>query len=92
MDYEQLQWAVQKLGLLSRSSQADLKREYKQLSKKHHPDLGGDAEEFAQINKAYHIVKEYMEGFRFVFDYEEFRRQYPHLGQPDWLAGKGEKK
>ena len=30
-----------------------LKRHYRKLSLKHHPDRGGDAEEFKKINEAY---------------------------------------
>ena len=32
-------------------------KNYKQLAKKHHPDLGGDAEMFKKINNAHKILK-----------------------------------
>ena len=33
-----------------------LRRAYLRLSKRHHPDRGGDAEMFALINEAYHAL------------------------------------
>ncbi len=92
MTYEELQWAVKTLNLLSKSSMDDLKREYRELSLRHHPDRGGDPEEFARINKAYTIVKEYMESFRFIFDEYEFKRQYSFMNhsQSQWLSTEGE--
>ena len=39
-------------------SKEDIKRSYKRLSKKHHPDLGGDKEKFVKINDARIILEE----------------------------------
>lgn len=86
MEYEDLQWAVNTLGLLRKSSYSDLKNEYKRLSKIHHPDRGGDAQKFQEINEAYSIVKKYMESFRFLFDEQEFKKQYPQLQNELWIA------
>jgi len=41
------------LGVAENSSQADIKKAFRKLSLKHHPDRGGDAEEFKKINEAY---------------------------------------
>ena len=41
------------LGLNSNSSETDIKRKYKQLILKHHPDKGGDVKKFQTIQKAY---------------------------------------
>ena len=86
MTFKDLKWAQETLGLLSKSSYNDLKKEYKELSKKYHPDLGGDAQKFQEINKAYVILKEYMEGFRYVLDEEEFKKQHPQLQSELWIA------
>jgi len=86
MNYEDLKWAKETLGLLSKSSYDDLKKEYKELSKIHHPDLGGDAKKFQEINKAYLILKEYMERFRYILDEDEFKKQYPQLQSELWIA------
>ena len=41
------------LGVSENSSQGDIKKAFRKLSLKHHPDRGGDAEEFKKINEAY---------------------------------------
>jgi DnaJ-class molecular chaperone len=43
----------QTLGLEPGSSQEDIKKAYRRLASKHHPDRGGDAEEFKKIQEAY---------------------------------------
>ncbi len=42
-----------------------------------HPDCGGNKETMAQINRAYEILKNYMEDFKFTFSDEEIAKQYP---------------
>ena len=44
------------LGVPESSSQDDIKKAYRKLSLKHHPDRGGDAEQFKKINEAYSIL------------------------------------
>ncbi len=39
----------------------------------------GDTKRFQEIQKAYKIITEYMDNFRFVFDEEEFKKQNPIL-------------
>ena len=41
------------LGVNEKSSQGEIKKAFRKLSLKHHPDRGGDAEEFKKINEAY---------------------------------------
>ena len=41
------------LGLNANATKQDVKRAYRSLSKKHHPDAGGKQENFVKINKAY---------------------------------------
>ena len=41
------------LGVNLNSSQGEIKSTSRILSLKHHPDRGGDAEEFKKINEAY---------------------------------------
>lgn len=38
------------------ATEADIKRAYKKLALKHHPDRGGDKEKFQEIQKAYDIL------------------------------------
>ena len=56
----------------------EIKESYKRLSKKYHPDFyKGDSGKIVQINRAYEVLKEYIENFRYSFDEDEIRKQYP---------------
>lgn len=44
------------LGLSPGASKDDLKRAYRRLANEHHPDKGGNAETFKEINKAYGLL------------------------------------
>ena len=38
------------------ASEADIKRAYRRLAVKHHPDKGGDPEKFKEITRAYEVL------------------------------------
>jgi len=44
------------LGVSRNASEKELKKAYKTKSMKHHPDRGGDEEEFKKINEAYTVL------------------------------------
>jgi len=46
------------LGVNKNSPPEDIKKAYKQLAMKHHPDHGGDGNQFAKINEAYETLKD----------------------------------
>lgn len=46
------------LGVEKTASTLEIKIAYKQLSKKHHPDKGGDQETFQEIAEAYEVLKD----------------------------------
>ncbi len=75
--YNDLREAIKILKLLSYSDNKDLKRKYKEISKQTHPDAGGSAEEFAKLQRAYEIVKDYIENYKYDFSKEEYYKQNP---------------
>jgi curved DNA-binding protein len=44
------------LGVDSTASKDEIKKAYKRLASKHHPDKGGDAEEFKRVSEAYEAL------------------------------------
>jgi curved DNA-binding protein CbpA len=61
------------------SSIKDIKRQYKKLAKKYHPDILGDAKMMEKLNESYKILMEYCENYKFTFDEYEIKKQYPKL-------------
>lgn len=46
------------LGLQKGASEDEIKKAYRKLAMKHHPDKGGDPEEFKKIQAAYDILSD----------------------------------
>ena len=42
------------------SSLEDVKAQYRKLSKKYHPDMGGNTEEFQEVNKEYRLALKFV--------------------------------
>jgi molecular chaperone DnaJ len=63
------------LGVTFESTEKEIKKKYYSLSKTCHPDIGGNAEEFAIINEAYVVLTEQREEYdrksKFGKDYNE---------------------
>jgi len=57
------------LGVDKKASKAEIKKAYRNLAKKYHPDKGGDAEKFKKINAAYEVLSD-----------DEKRAQYDQFG------------
>ncbi|MEA3434305.1 MAG: DnaJ domain-containing protein, partial [Campylobacterota bacterium] len=74
---EEIDKALDILGLPKLISKADIKKQYHFFAKKYHPDLGGDTEKMEQINYAYKLLMKYIEEFRYTFDENEVNKQFP---------------
>jgi len=74
---EEIDKALDILGLPKLITREDIKKQYHFLAKKKHPDIGGDAMEMEQLNAAYGLVMKYIEEFRYTFDEEEVSKQFP---------------
>ena len=74
---EEIENALEVLGLPKLISKDDVKKQYHFFAKKYHPDLGGDVQKMEQINTSYTFLMKYIEEFRYTFDEEEVNRQYP---------------
>jgi len=71
------------LGVSREASQEEIKKAYRKLAHKHHPDKGGDEKKFKEINEAYQLLSN-----------KEKRDQYDRFGRvfegaPGWQEGRG---
>ena len=81
---EEIGEALETLGLPTMVTAREVKHRYRELAKRYHPDRpGGDAEKMERIQRAYELLREYMENFRYRFDEEEIQRQYPEKGHAE---------
>ena len=62
------------LGVSKNADEAEIKKAYRKLAMKEHPDKGGDPEKFKKISEAYEVLSD-----------DEKRQQYdnPHHGGED---------
>ncbi len=74
---EEIDKALDILGLPKLITKIDIKKQYHFFAKKYHPDLGGDTEKMEQINYAYKLLMKYIEEFRYTFDENEVNKQFP---------------
>ncbi len=74
---EEIHRALDVLELPNLITKADLKRQYRFLSKKYHPDQGGDVQKQEELNTAYRILMTYIDEFRYTFDDKEIATQFP---------------
>jgi len=75
--YDKIKEALDTLELPNLITKVDLKKQYRFISKKYHPDIGGSEEKQEQINSAYRLLMKYIEEFRYTFDEEEVSKQFP---------------
>ena len=58
------------LGVPKTATADDIKKAFRKLARKHHPDAGGSEERFKEINEAYEILSD-----------DEKRKQYDEYGR-----------
>lgn len=75
--YESIEEALDILELPRFVTKGDIKKQYRFLARKYHPDRGGDAEKMEALNRAYGMLMRYIEDFRYTFDEDEINRQFP---------------
>jgi curved DNA-binding protein CbpA len=63
------------LGVTSGITADGLKKVYRQLSNKHHPDIGGSVEKQQEINQAYEVAKKNINAVSFKQDWEALRQK-----------------
>lgn len=61
------------LGINKNADQNEIKKAYRTLAVKHHPDKGGNEEEFKKIAEAYEVLSD-----------EQKRNQYDQFGDDQW--------
>ena len=71
--------ALNVLDIPPLSSIKDIKRQYKKLSKKYHPDIADEREKMEKLNESYKILLDYCENYKFLFDETEIKKQYPDI-------------
>ncbi len=60
-------------------TKSEIKKRYKELAAKYHPDRSAESNKMAQINEAYNLIMEYVENFRYSFDHNEISKQLPGM-------------
>ncbi|RRS31109.1 MAG: heat-shock protein [Epsilonproteobacteria bacterium (ex Lamellibrachia satsuma)] len=80
---EEINNALEVLSLPKLITRSDIKKQYRFLAKKNHPDQGGDAVKMEQINRAYKLLMKYIEEFRYTFDEDEVNKQFPGAEHAD---------
>lgn len=74
---EEIESALETLELPKLITKADVKKQYRFLAQKYHPDRGGDAGKMEQVNQAYQLLMKYIDDFRYTFDEDEIKKQFP---------------
>ncbi len=64
------------LGVARDASDEDIKRAYRKLAREHHPDIGGDEEQFKELTTAYEVLRN-----------PQARANYDRFGDPRGPGG-----
>jgi curved DNA-binding protein len=75
------------LGVDQTATPEQLKSAFRQLAKKHHPDLGGDPEKFKQLNEAYDILNDTEKRAHYDFQLSHSHQPYSFVFENHFDAG-----
>jgi len=80
-EYKLIQDALETLKLPPYVSIKEIRSRYLELVKEYHDDLNKDVNQkdsmIRRVNQAYEILKEYAQNYRFKFDEDEIKKQFP---------------
>jgi len=74
---KQIKESLEFMDIPPLSSIKDIKRQYRKLSKKYHPDIVGDSKMIHKLNESYDVLMSYCENYKFTFDEYEIKKQHP---------------
>jgi DnaJ-class molecular chaperone len=86
-NFNEIEEARTLLGLGKSATLKEIKRAYRKLAHRHHPDKHGsdniaESETMKQLNRAYKLLLDYCNDYKYSFGEEDVARTYP---QEDYL-------
>jgi len=93
--FEKIDRARKILGLGEKAGKEEIKKRYRELIKKYHPDKTPESQKYLEkvksINWAYNIIISYCDEYKFSFSREDVERMNPELKlnrqfEDDWLT------
>lgn len=81
-DFEEVDEARRLLGLSEVATLDEIKSAYRRLAHRHHPDKhqgasDDQAERMKQLNRAYEVLLDYCNAYKYSFREEDVARTYP---------------
>jgi curved DNA-binding protein CbpA len=79
--FEEIDEARRLLGLSEAASMTEMKRAYRRMAFRYHPDRGKvgaqNADTMKRLNRAYKLLTDYCARYRYTFRREDVARAYP---------------
>ena len=77
MNFNEIDKARRLLGLGEAATLKENKTAYRRLAHYHHPDKNDGNEMMKKLNRAYKVLMDYCNGYRYSFRQEDTARVYP---------------
>lgn len=78
------------LGVSKNASDDEIKKAYKKLAKKHHPDMGGDPKKMQEVNEAYDILGDKNKRQQYDMGGQSFGNDFGNFRTYQWNSGGNE--